>query len=457
MKLHKKKVQFLMSDSDNHCGSCDGVCYKTDSFDYATMYKCIAQSTYDLCKGNIPNYWIMVACFIAVNLIMYIAAVIHGGYKSSTCTLIVSIVQNAIFCVFILSITCVATFGGYEPAYVIPIPLSIIATITLNVMTFCSCRKKTGRDVIFQKKSSDDDDETQECDIQTYIAKAHFNPPLIKIKGVASYSQQYGGKTRINFLKYKDYVPYLTWRSDSSPEPVTESGLTIVKVENNFTFTEGLKTVIGERKKYIASVVKQSGCEISNECVVNKVHNVKKEKTFGSSCVSSFLNSCFGKFIFVISHICGLSAAFENLYGLTTTFVTVTTSRTLSDINDLPVQALCHDPKAAECDTLTQMPMSFMPQTQLMNQLPMGQQGVQMMPMQPQQMMQMSQGPMQIQPGMPCQGMIPMQPTQYQAYQPMPQMTQAQQTQQMQPMIPVQQNQQNFVIPDESNPYNTVQ
>ena len=204
--------------------------------------------------------------------------------------------------------------------------------------------------------------------------------------------------------------------------------------------------------------------------VKNKVFNVKKEKAFGASFVSTFLNSCFGKFIFFISHLCGYSAALENLYGLTTAVLNVSTNRTISGNTDLPNRVLCHDSKAVNCDNMTQMPLSKMPQAGIATQqiainnmyqnAAMGQPGIQMqpgmmpmqqqpgmMPMQPQPGMQMNQVPMQIQPqpGMPGQGMMPMQPTQYQANQPMPPM------QPMAPMPQLPQNQQDFVIPNNNN------
>ena len=418
-------------------GSCDGVCYKILGKHGNYSYACIEQSLYDFCKGSTPNFWILFACLAVVNIILFIAAKVHKGYTSSTCTFVISLIQNILISTFIMGVTCIATFGSEEFLYKALIAISVFFTIVINVITFCACKKKLGREGMFPK----DDPDDPNCDLETFVAKAHFNPPLIKVKGVATYTVVKRKRTTIEYMKFKDYIPYQTWRAESNPETLPTSGITIVKVENDFAFSEDINTRIRDKKNEIADIIKFRQGDPHGVNVYNKVYNVKKQRVFGTNCMKNFLESCFGKFIFNLSHALGLSAAFENIYGLTTYILKVSTSRTISGGNDLPTPVLCHDAKAPNCDNASKMPESTLPNSgQQQPQMNMYQQG--MVPMQPQPGMPMQQGMMQIQPqpGMPYQQeMIPMQPG-------MPG-----QTMPMAPAPMAQQDQQDFVIPNNDN------
>jgi hypothetical protein len=401
------------SQPANNCGTnCTGKCVLINRAGFHDSYECIATSTYYFCNETMSTYLIVISCFIGLNVIAFIGAYINGGHRTDWCTLIVSIVQNIVFITLIMGITCLATFT-VNVGYIISIPVGISVGVIMNLITFCTLKAKRSRVRIFK-------DNGKTADIGSfdeYSAKAHFNPPIIKTSGVIIYNLPFVSKIKTIAVAFKEYIPYQSWRAESSPEPIELKGHSIVKVENDFIFSECIQSTIDDRKRNIAQTGNQSGAEIIGYTILNKVYKVKKEKLFGTSCFLSFYNSCFGKFIFVISHIFGLSAFMENIYGITTKIVHIQTKRTISGSNDLPTAALRPDSKAINGDICEQMPQSVTPQAQIFtgpNVTPMNQNHMQMNQMN-QNQMQMGIAPMnQMNQNQMQMGMAPMNQNQMQ-------------------------------------------
>jgi hypothetical protein len=382
------------------CGAnCTGKCVLVGGL-YNT-YECIATSTYYFCQETMSTYWIVIACFVGINAITFVGAHINGGYKTDTCTFVVSIIQNAVFVTFIMGVACMITFS-MNWIYMVSIQVGIFVGIMMNTITFCTLKAKRSRVCIFKDSGKIADMDS----FDEYASKAHFNPPIVKVKGIANYKIPFVYNKRTIPMAFEEYIPYQSWRAESSPEPIELRGHLIVKVKNDFIFSESFKATINEWKRNIERTEIYSGVEISDYSIRNKVFCVKKKKLFGTSCLLSFYNSCFGKFLFVASHIFGLSAFMENIYGITTKAVRIRTKRTISGSNDLPTAALNPDSKAINGDICEQMPQSIFTQTPFFmgpNVMPMNQNQMQMNQMNQNHMQPSYIGGMQIQPqiGMP--------------------------------------------------------
>ena len=153
-----------------------------------------------------------------------------------------------------------------------------------------------------------------------------------------------------------------------------------------------MESVIQQRQQFLADQSKNLNAENQYEKVMNKIYNVKNHLVIpGRSCYFIFMNSCFGKFIFFLSHVVGFSTIFENIYGLLVRKVTITTKRLISDTNEYPIPALQPDPNQKGGEVCTKMPPSIVP----MVTMNMSMQQNQQMMMQNQQIMMQNQQMMQ--------------------------------------------------------------
>ena len=160
----------------NNCGTnCNGKCILTEVSGLNKSFECIANSTYYFCKESMMTFWIVMASFIALNIIAFIGAIINRGHKSDWCTFIVSIFQNVIIVSMIMGITCTFTISS-ELEYKLPIMLGLVIGVIMNVATFYVMEGSRSRKIIFKSFGVTADMDK----VNEYIAKAHYNPPLIK-------------------------------------------------------------------------------------------------------------------------------------------------------------------------------------------------------------------------------------------------------------------------------------
>ena len=356
-------------------------CIETHSV-FGERYECVSNTAYVFCYDTVWAFIVMFACLWFINLLFFIIARCKGQMYSSCCQFCVSLVQNVLFCAFVQSIICMV--NDPQPKFMAGFMLFFMS-IQVNFITFLvfprcfdsqngeetGCARSAAnfrrlRGAMFHSKKEMDDNID---DFDSYVAKAHANPPLIKIKGVCRTAVQTHKGVSIFDFKFWDYVPYETWRCESKPEEYKKASIIITELHNDFNITQNLMSQISIRKENFKQMSEQVHFEILTCYAANKVYNVKKHKVFGeTSCYYSFLNSCFGKFIFVVSHIFGLSPVFENLFGMMVRKIEINTKRSISDTNEYPIPVLKPFPDIPGGESCAQMPPSQAPQSAIIAQ-----------------------------------------------------------------------------------------
>ena len=331
--------------------------YYLEEYSSASVYFCFAPYT---------TLWILMFSLIGVNIIFYIFARIKGDFYSSTACIIISILENVLFTCLVMGINCLVMIEDMDGmAYIAPIFIYIPVTIIMNFIILLTCSKENqkNRKMIFIPKNKLDN---QINDVFTINQKAHANPPLVCLKGTFQISRF--------IYKYFDYVPYQSWQADSKSEEIPEKlgrkSLLLLEIKPDFTLSSTFQTKLQQRQNNLDMISQAVGAATMQKTSF-KIYNLHK-KTFvkTSNLYFAFLNSCFGKFIFGLSHIFGLSAFLENIYGLALTKASITVKKSISDTNEYPIPAYSPDvdqPGGETCETppISQLPQYLIYQNQI--------------------------------------------------------------------------------------------
>lgn len=329
---------------------CNGVCNRVRKFGREDVYyDCVNYAAYYFCHGGIPSYWALSSILAILNLLIYCIARIRGSYFSTAWKLISSIVQNFMVGLIIMGIVCITRLDEFEPQFLASIVFPSVVTIIMSTVSY-----QLSKCSMLEKRADDDShDENEDNDINTFISKCHYNPPIIKLEGVCVKSDY--------DMEYVDYVPYQSWKSESEPGEEIKSSFFVVETENEFVLSKKLESDLSEKENYIKGLATQIDATFKQDDVTYDVYNVKKRKIFGHSRYFNFMNSKPGEVVYVILHFLGFAAAFENMLGVLLKKVVIKTRRVLSDSNDLPIPANAPDPKGIGCEANMQNMKSCIP------------------------------------------------------------------------------------------------
>ena len=357
-----------MSTSDlSECNkSCIGKCaYVKEKMDNA-YYICISTTQYYFCHSGIPYFWAVFAGLVCINLSLYFAARKYGSYVSTKAKIILGIIQNFFFGLVLTGFMCLAVFKENSVLFIMMISGPAFLSILSNSLNCkCCCEKDIMWKGCLYIVGDEDDDAANSEDINAYIAKCHYNPPIIKLQGLCVKTYDYGTHKNSEEINYVDYIHYQSWKHESEPGEHVNYSFALVNVEHEVIFSEKLQSIIREKQEQISELASQINGKIEQDKIVVDVYNINEQKIFGHSRFRDFINTVPGILLYGLSYFFGLSPAIDNIYGLILKKVDVKTKRVISDSKDLPIPENEPDPKGIGCEANTTEMKSCIPMQNL--------------------------------------------------------------------------------------------
>ncbi|EAY17559.1 hypothetical protein TVAG_453870 [Trichomonas vaginalis G3] len=306
----------------------------------------------EMCKGYEYGELIFFAVMFLIIFIPHMIAIrkLHHPLVG----FIISCVQNIYFTYTFISIFCWAKNGKASPGF-IPILGAVLIPASVIMNYFIYYRRNNGRkptpvtkfrrkmffDYSLGKKQLKEEtklkvmsipkNENPDDFLMNILKESIYGPPKIFLR---SY---YSDKKGI-FV----FVPYHTWEPISTPIfDINRSKIMILKFTHYFQLTEELQNKVRiyvngvkfVHHEYFGVDFDESKCSLKE---ANQAGNLHQTMVISNgSLLMSFLNSKFGFFIYIISHIFGLSTFFDDLFGMQVSTTEIDTKRLLSNDNSL--------------------------------------------------------------------------------------------------------------------------
>ena len=360
--------------NESICNNCSGKCLYVSGDDSGYEgWKCVSVPIYYFCRDSYASFWILLIVLLIIPFIFYIPARIKGIYYSPTLSLVIGVIQIIFNSILITTFVCTIRVELYVYILVLVVMFYFMITLLVNLLVFLSDPQKrltgTGfqttelyksRRIMFARYH-----ENYIIDnFDNYIQRVYKNPPLLKLKG---YFKLNNIESTRNVYKFKDYVPYKTWKSENENNSTfhfKDGEMILVDAQNTADISPSLLQLIDRKRNMLKQVTESiKGIVMCDIPLSISIYNTKKVKIYpNNNSYYKFVNSCFGKFIYGLSFAFGWESIMENIFGLLLKKIVVHSNRKIYEDDSLPVAYLQPDPSFPLGDILEVPPLSHLPQ-----------------------------------------------------------------------------------------------